>query len=685
MNKFKDLSPRYAAKRQYVVDDFHGVKVADPYRWLEDDEADDVAEWSNHHRKYFEDYINNFPIKNELNKRITELWAYEKCNAPKYVNGKYYTWRNNGLQNQFVLYVSDKLDKTGKIVLDPNTLSDDGTVAIGSYAFSKNGRYFAYGLSNKGSDWQSIHILNLETGENMPDILHHMKFSGITWMPDDSGFFYTRYPEPAEAVMEREALFSMVCLHRLGTEQSEDLVIHKNDGEPNWDFRVEADEEKKWLFMSVTNSTLPVNQLHYKPIADLSAPWEIISDNFDEGYFPIGVADDIVYIHTLKDAPFGKIISLVLTGSDKGKSVEIIPEKNKTLEYAYIAGGKILINYCEHAVSTLFLYDIDGGGEIEIPMPAPGTVYSISASQSRNEMFFQFGSYLYPAAVLRYDIATGEMSTQFMPKISFDFGAYESKQVFYTSKDGTKVPLFITKRKDIELNGKNPTLLYGYGGYNVSMTPSFSVNTITWLEQGGIYAVACCRGGNEYGEAWHRAGMLESKQNTFDDFIAAAEYLIDEGYTGKEHIGIQGGSNGGLLTGACMVQRPDLFGAVVVGVPVLDMLRFHLFTAGRYWTGEYGDVTIEEHFNFMYRYSPLHNVKINTTYPPTLIMTADTDDRVVPMHARKFCATLQAADAGENPILIRIEKSAGHGAGKPTAKIIESSADVLTFLLANLK
>jgi len=690
----KYFDKRRQTRREMVIEDYHGVAVADPYRWLEDDVAPEVVKWMDEQNADFEGYIAQFPERAQIKDRITALWHYEKSGLPSFVGGKWYTWRNSGLQNQNVLYCASEPGDMGEVVLDPNTFSADGTVAITGLSYSPLGNFLAYTRSSKGSDWQNIHILDLNTKQHLPDILKHMKFTSMTWLADESGFFYSRFPDPnVDDVLKADARNSMICLHLLGAEQSADRLIHNNPENPDHNFSVFADEGRKWLFMTAWHGTLRKNPLYYKPMADLDSPWLAIADNFDEANDFIEVYNDICYIETQADAPMGRVYSVKLTPDGPIDKKTVIAETDEMLTDTILLNEHLLCRYLHHAAHVLKLYDLNGKFVKDIPLPAPGSCYYGKPAKHENPespakrhfaLYMQFSSYLYPASVLRYDPFSGETTTHFSAKIDFDFAAYETVQEFAPSKDGTKIPLFITRKKGLEKNGKNPVLLYGYGGFNVSMTPGFSATNLAWLERGGIYAVACLRGGDEYGEPWHRAGMLESKQNVFDDFIGCGEYLIREGYTAPRHLGIMGGSNGGLLTGACLVQRPDLFGAVIVAVPVLDMLRYHKFTAGRYWTGEYGCADDPEEFKFLYAYSPLHNVKTNTVYPPTLIMTADTDDRVVPMQARKFAATLHAADAGDNPICIRIEKSAGHGMGKPTAKIIESSADLFTFLTANL-
>jgi len=681
----KTYANRPVTRRDVVVDDFHGTTVADPYRWLEDDTAPEVVAWNKTQNEYFEGYMAQSEARGELKTRLTELWHYARSSTPMYVAGKYYVWRNNGLQNQSVLYRLEQMPDMGVVVLDPNELSENGTVAVMNWDFSPDGNYLAYSLSESGSDWQTIRIMDLITSKNLPDVLRHVKFSTISWLPDEKGIFYTRYPaQDVDTVLKAEARNSMACLHRLGTKQDADKVLHNNPDQPDWDFSLATDENKKWLFRTTSYSTLFKYQLHYKPLADLDAPWQIIADDFSEGYTVVGIIGDTAYLYTLKDAPFGQIIAVDLTANGAANERTIVPGGGETLEWARMVNNHLLCCYLQHAVNQLKVFRPDGSLLWELALPGPGSVLGISCKQHRESFYIQFGSYLSPSTVYRYSFSSQKPRVWFAPQITFPFDEYETTQVFYPSADGTQVPLFITAKKGLPRDGKNPTLLYGYGGFEVAMTPTFSVPTLAWLERGGIYAVACIRGGSEYGEAWHRAGMLESKQNVFDDFIAAGEYLIREKYTAAPHLGISGGSNGGLLTGACLTQRPDLFGAVIVAVPVLDMLRYHLFTAGRYWTGEYGCADDPVQFPFLYQYSPLHNVKMNAAYPPTLVMTADTDDRVVPGQARKFIATLQAADAGESPLLVRVETSAGHGHGKPIAKQIAERADYFAFLLGCL-
>jgi len=678
------LQPRKITRRERVIDDYHGTKVADPYRWLEDDASPEVQQWMAEQNSDFESYAGSYNIRAELKGRLTELWSFAKSGVPELIEGMYYTWRNDGLQNQSVLYHSADLNETGEMVFDPNTLSEDGTVAVMSRAFSPKGSYFAYGLTSSGSDWQIFKVIDLKTNQNLSDELKYIKFSGISWLPDESGFFYTRYPDPAATVLASGAQNAAVYLHTLGQSQNDDKLIYNDDEHPNWNLGFYTDNAKKWAFLNISYGTLRHNQLYFKPLDKLGSPWQAISDNFDGGYNVIGVVNDTAYIYTQKDAPFGKLMSLKLSENGAADWQTVIAEQDEMLDDVKIVNNQLLCTVLHHASHRLKLHELDGGFVKEIDLPALGSIRDISGKCEGREFFIQFCSFLYPDTILRYDFDSGKLSEWFTPKLDFAFDDYETVQEFYPSKDGTIVPLFITRKKGLVKDGSHPAVLYGYGGYNASRVPGFSVQVLAWLERGGIHAEPALRGGAEYGEAWHRAGMLESKQNTFDDFITAGEYLIKENYTCKDKLGIMGRSNGGLLTGACVTQRPDLFGAVIVWVPVLDMLRYHRFTSGRNWIGEYGCAEDSEQFPFLYKYSPLHNVKMNTVYPPTLIMTADTDDRVVPCQARKFAATIQAADGGDNPILLRIEKSAGHGQGKPIGKLIDEQTDLYSFFHINL-
>jgi len=679
------LPSRRNTRRVSEIQNYHGTIVADPYCWLNDDTSSEVKQWTDEQNGDFVNYINGFDVRSKFHKRLTNLWDYAKCGVPHKSGEFYYMWRNDGLQNQNILYRALNPTEQGELVLDPNLLSDDGTIAVTSFTFSPQGKYLVYGLSSKGSDWQTLNVLNLETLEKLPDVLHHLKHTTPTWLPDENGIFYSCFPAPTSGeVLEADARNMMVKLHMLGQCQSDDRVIYQDNDQPDWNFSFFTDEDKKWSFLEIWTGTLSKNHLYFRPLNNLDAPWLAIADNFDECWEVVGVVDNICYIQTFMDAPFKKIVSVRLSEAGFSDMQTVIEDSGEMLENVMLVNSHLLCVTLHHAAHKLMLYGLDGNFIREIPLPTTGTINGYFAKQRDNYLFMQFASVLYPNTVLNYDFETDTTTTIFAPKIDFPFEEYETVQEFCTSKDGTKVPIFITKRRGLVKDGSHPTYLYGYGGFEISMTPTFSPVTLAWLDRGGIYAVACLRGGNEYGAAWHEGGMLGNKQNVFDDFISSAEHLICENYTSKDKIGIHGGSNGGLLTGACLTQRPDLFGAVVVAVPVLDMLNYHRFTIGRYWIGEYGSADDPDQFPFLYKYSPLHNIKMNTVYPPTLILTADTDDRVVPCQARKFAATLQAADGGINPILIRIEKSAGHGMGKPTSKVIYERTDLLTFLYVNL-
>jgi len=676
---------RKTTRRELVTKNYHGTIVADPYHWLNDDTSDEVKQWTQDQNNDFYNYINSFEVKNDFKNYLTKTWNYEKCNTPEKSGDYYYTWRNSGLQNQSVLYRSTNPAEKGELVFDPNTLSDDGTIAVTSTTFSPNGNYLVYGLSNSGSDWKTFYVLDLKTLETLPDKLEYIKFTTADWLPDESGFFYSCFPTPSSTqVLESDNKNSMVKLHILGDEQSNDKLIHQDKDNPDWLFTLTSDENKKYSFLSIFKGSGNKNHLYYRPFNKIDSPWITIADNFDDVWYIFAVINNTAYISTDKDAPNIKIMSAELSEDGISNWKTIMPEGEEAIDDLLMVNNQILTITLYHVSHEVDIYDLNGAFVKEIPLPTVGSITSYFAKQQDKEIFMQFTSVLYPNTVLKYDFETETMTTIFTPKIDFNFNDYETIQEFTVSKDGTKVPMFITKRKDLVKDGSNKTYLYGYGGFNINMTPSFSPPILAWLEKGGVYVTACTRGGGEYGEEWHRAGMLESKQDVFDDFISIAEHLINKNYTTKEKIGIHGGSNGGLLTGACLTQRPELFGAVAIHVPVLDMLNYHRFTIGRYWISEYGNADNSEHFPFLYEYSPLHNVKMNTVYPPTIILTADTDDRVVPSHARKFAATLQAADAGNNPILLRTEKSAGHGLGKPISKLIEERADLLTFLYVNL-
>jgi len=662
-----------------VVEDFHGVKVADPYRWLEDLQAPEVRQWIDAQNRLTRSYLDNIPFREKIQKRLEELWNYPRYSVPQKHGNRYFFFKNDGLQNQSVLYMVESLEAEPVVVIDPNKFSPDGTVALRSMGFSRDGRYLAYGLSSSGSDRQEIHIRDIDTGKDFEEVIRWCKFTSIAWKPDNSGFFYNRYPKPGTVPKEDENNYSRVYFHRLGTPQEEDVLIYERPDRKEWGFSPQVTEDGNYLLIYVWHGTDPKNRVYYQKLEGNGKIVKLL-DRADASYTFIGNVGETFYFRTDLDAPRGRIIAIDLKRPQRRHWKVIIPEQEEVIDFARMIDNRLMVVYMKDAHHIMKVYDLSGQFEKEIKLPTLGSVSGLSGRQKDKEFFFGFTSFLFPTNIYRYDFETGKLTLFRSSEIDFDASKYETKQVFYRSKDGTRVPMFLTHKKGLKLDGKNPALLYGYGGFNISLTPSFSAARLLWLENGGVFALANLRGGNEYGEEWHRAGMLQNKQNVFDDFIAAAEWLIENGYTSKERLAIRGGSNGGLLVAATMVQRPDLFGAVVCQVPVIDMLRYHRFTVGHFWIPEYGDPGNPEHFRFLYAYSPLHNVKPGTCYPPILITTADTDDRVYPAHSLKFTAALQAAQACDNPILLRYETKAGHGGGKPTSKRIEEYTDLYAFL-----
>lgn len=661
------------------VDDYHGVTVADPYRWLEDPDSEETKAWVEAQNQVTFGYLEQISQRDRLKDRITQLWNYEKYSTPFKEGDRYFYFKNDGLQNQSVLYVLPTLDSEPRVLLDPNTLSEDGTVALASYSISEDGHFLAYGLSSSGSDWQKWKVRDIETGEDLADHLQWIKFSGASWTHDNQGFFYSRYDEPDEKTQFEDInYFQKLYYHRLGTEQSEDILIYDRPDEKEWGFSGFVTEDGTYLIISVWKGTDPKNLLFYK---DLTTPdssvVELISE-FEAEYSFVNNEGSIFWFRTDLDAPRGRLIAI---DTKTGVRSEIIPQTDDVLESVSVLNNQLITSYLKDARSQVKIFNLDGSFVREVDLPGIGSVGGFGGKRQDTETFYSFTGFTAPTTIYRYDLTTGESTIFRQPNVDFDPTEYETQQIFYTSKDGTRVPMFMTHKTGLELNGKNPTYLYGYGGFNISLTPSFSVGQLVWMELGGILAIPNLRGGGEYGEAWHQAGTKLNKQNVFDDFIAAAEWLIANRYTNAGQLAIGGGSNGGLLVGACMTQRPDLFAAALPAVGVLDMLRFHKFTIGWAWCSDYGSPDNPEEFNALYAYSPLHNLKPGTKYPATMIITADHDDRVVPAHSFKFAAALQAADGGQNPLLIRIETKAGHGAGKPTAKVIEEIADKWAFLV----
>jgi prolyl oligopeptidase len=676
-------------RRGDQVDDYHGTKVADPYRWLEDDvrKSPEVAAWVEAENKVTFGYLHAIPEREGIQKRLTELWNYEKFSIPSKEGGRYFYSKNDGLQNQSVLYTLDKLDAEPRVLIDPNKWSKDGTIALSGTAISDDTKYLAYGVAEAGSDWQTWKVLDVATAKPLADEIKWVKYSGADWSPDGKGFFYSRYPEPKPGEELHKLTFNMMlCYHRVGSPQSDDVIVYKRPDHPDWSIHGGASEDGRWLIISMRKGTDARNRVVYRDLSEpLAMPVDLV-DDFDNEYTFVGNDGPVFYFKTDYKATRSRLIAVDTRKPDRQNWKEIIPEAKENLRGVGLVGNLFVAHYLKDAKTQVKLFDTEGKLVREVELPGIGTAGGFGGKRGDTETFYSFTSFNTPPRIHRYDLITGKSTLVRQANVKFNADDYEVKQVFYTSKDGTKIPMFITAKKGTKLDSSHPTLLYGYGGFNIAMTPAFSVIRAAWLEMGGVYAVANLRGGGEYGQDWHKAGTVFKKQNVFDDFIAAGEYLIKEGYTRTDKLAIQGGSNGGLLVGAVMTQRPDLFGACLPAVGVMDMLRFHKFTAGRFWTDDYGSADDPEQFKALYAYSPYHALLKNgkKRYPPTLVTTADTDDRVVPGHSFKFAAALQENQAGDAPVLIRIETRAGHGAGKPTAKQIEEVADELAFLVKNL-
>ncbi|MBI2825782.1 MAG: S9 family peptidase [Planctomycetia bacterium] len=667
------------------VDDYHGRKVADPYRWLEDTDSPETRDWIAAENELTFAFLKKIPQREPIRKRLEQLWNYEKYGIPTRRGDRYFYSRNDGLQNQSVIYVADSLAAEPQVLLDPNTLSEDGTVALSGSAISDDGRFFAYGLATAGSDWQEWRVRDVDSKTDLDDVLQWIKFSTASWAPDADGFYYSRYDEPDEkARLTGVNYFQKLFFHRLGTPQSEDKLIYERADEKEWGFDGRVSDDGHYLVIRVWRGTERKNQLFYldltKPDAQV-VPWIA---GFDAQYDFLGNDGSTFWLRTDLDAPRHRVITANVDEPDREHWKEVLPEATDVLQSATLVGGRLVALYLADAHSQVKLFDYEGQPQGEIALAEMGTVALGDARQEDEDLFYSFTSFLAAPTIYRYDVRQGTSTVFRQPKVDFGADDYTTEQVFYPSKDGTKVPMFITRRKDVPLDGTAPAHLFGYGGFDISMTPAFSPGRLVWLEMGGVFALANLRGGGEYGREWHEAGMKARKQNVFDDFIAAGQWLVDHRYTRAEKLAISGRSNGGLLVGAALTQRPDLFGAALPGVGVMDMLRFHRFTIGWAWVSEYGSADDPDQFDTLAAYSPLHNIKPGTKYPATLITTADHDDRVVPGHSFKFAATLQGAQAGPAPILIRIETSAGHGAGTPTAKLIEEAADGYAFLAKTL-
>ncbi len=666
------------------VDYYHGVAVRDPYRWLEDPHSEATQSWIAAQNQVTLGYLEQITARENIQQRLTQLWNYEKYNIPFREGNRYFYFKNDGLQNQSVLYTLNSLDAEPKIILDPNQFATDGTVALSGLSVSEDGNLLAYSISTAGSDWQEWRVRDVESGVDLEDRLQWVKFSGAYWTPDNKGFFYSRYDEPNEKTkFEDTNYFQKLYYHRIGTSQSEDTLIYHRPDRKEWGFSASVSEDGRYLIIWVRLGTDSRNLIFYQ---DLQHPdsevVELISE-FEASYGFIGNEGSRFWLKTDLDAPRRRLIEIDINCPERENWQEIIPQATETLNSVSLLNNQFVVNYLQDAQTKIKIFALDGSLVREVELPGICSAGGFRGKRDDRDTFYGFTSFTTPTTIYRYDLETGESSLFRKPEVDFQAEELETKQVFYHSKDGTKVPMFITHKKGLQLDGSNPTYLYGYGGFNVSLTPNFSVSNLVWLEMGGVLAMPNLRGGGEYGEAWHQAGMKLKKQNVFDDFVAAAQWLIENKYTTPKKLAIAGDSNGGLLVGACLAQHPELFAAALPAVGVMDMLRFPKFTIGWAWCSEYG--TPEENeaeFQAIYKYSPLHNLKSGVTYPATLITTADRDDRVVPAHSFKFAAALQAAHNGDNPVLIRIETKAGHGAGKPTSKIIAETAERWAFLVS---
>ena len=670
------------AAKDGTVDEYFGEKVSDPFRWLENDTSAQTAAWVEAENKVTNAYLQKIPFREKLLKRLTELSSYERIGAPFKQNGKWYFYRNDGLQNQYVIYVKDQLDGEPRVFLDPNKLSTDGTVALKSLDFSNNGRWAAYAISRSGSDWQEFFVIDLATGELTDDHIEWAKFSDASWLGD--GFYYSAYDRPTEGKeFSNVNAGHKIYYHKIGTPQSDDVLFYQNPTEPKRFYDVEVNEDETLMYLYESGAGAG-NNLYVRDLRQKDALFIQMTNDMDYLYSPLYDDGDRLYFFTNFGAPKGRIMTADIHQPGVNDWQELVPEQKNVLSGASVIGRQLVLTYSQDASDHAFIYGLDGKLRHEVKLPMVGSV-DFTGKEKEPECFYSFTSFTQPGTVYRYDLTANTSTLYQQPQVKFRLQDYESRQLFFESKDGTRVPMFITYKKGMKLDGKNPVFLYGYGGFNISLGPAFSALRIPFLEKGGIYAQVNLRGGNEYGEEWHQAGTKLQKQNVFDDFISAAEYLIREGYTSKERLAIVGGSNGGLLVGACMTQRPDLFKVAIPQVGVMDMLRYHKFTIGWNWASDYGTSDdSKEMFEYLKGYSPLHNLKPGTAYPATLVTTADHDDRVVPAHSFKFAATLQECHKGPNPVLIRIDTKAGHGGGKPLAKVLDEQADIYSFILYNM-
>ncbi|HMP50611.1 MAG TPA: prolyl oligopeptidase family serine peptidase [Candidatus Melainabacteria bacterium] len=669
------------------TDTYHGVTVKDPYRWLEELDSNQTKSWVESENQVTEKFLEGISVRKTIEDRLREHWSYPKCRVPFQESGKLFYFKNSGLQDQDVLYIKVG-DQPERVLIDPNKLSEDGTVALTSLAVNDGATRLAYGISRSGSDWQEWYVKDIATGKDLDDHLKWIKFSGASWLKDGSGFFYSRYDEPKEGgALKDRNYYQKLYLHKIGTPQSEDSLIYERKDQKEWGFGGDVTEDGKYLIIPVWKGTEEKNRIFYKDLTRANSPVVELLNKADAHYDFIDNVGSVFYFLTDLEAPKNRVVSLDLSSFDPDNPVfdEVIPETGDKLDSVGIVNNEFILHYLKDAFTRVTIHGLDGEYKHDVKLPGIGTAYGFNGLKKDKVTYYGYTSFNTPLVVHKYDLETGDDSIFFEPEVKFNPSDFITSQVFVKSKDGTRIPLFICHHKDLKLNGENPVYLYGYGGFNISKVPAFSIPMLTWMEMGGVFAQACLRGGGEYGEEWHKAGMKLNKQNVFDDFLACGEWLIKNKYTDNKRLAIAGGSNGGLLVGACLTQRPELFGAACPAVGVMDMLRFHKFTIGWGWVSDYGSADNPDEFKALLAYSPLHNIRPGTEYPATLITTADHDDRVFPAHSFKFAAALQKAQTGEGPILIRIETKAGHGAGKPTSKVIEESADRFAFLARVLK
>jgi len=675
-------------RRGDQVDTYHGVRVADPYRWLEEDirVSQEVKDWAAAQNKVTYGFLESIPERERIRRRLTELWDFAQYSSPFKEGGRYFYLKNDGLQNQAVLYVMDSLEGEPRVLVDPNQWSKDGTIALAGVAPSEDGKYLAYGVAEAGSDWTAWRILEIQSGKPLGDELKWTKFTHPAWTSDSKGFFYSRYDEPKKgAEFQVLNLNNRLCYHRVGTAQADDVPVYHRPEHPEWMYYPSVSDDGRYLVITTSRGTDEKYRITVKDLAEPYAmPIELI-DHFDHEFGFVGSDGAVLLFKTDLEAPRRRVIAIDLARPGRADWREIIPQAQAALQETSMVGNLLVASYLKDVLPQVKVFSLRGELVREVEFPGIGSAAGFRGRRTHTETFYSFSSFATPPSIYRYDLITGKSRLLRRAEVKFKPEDYEVKQVFYASKDGTRVPMFVAHKKGLRLDGSNPTLLYGYGGFNISMTPGFSVGRLGWMEMGGVFALANLRGGGEYGQAWHDAGRLLKKQNVFDDFIAAAEWLIANRYTRPDKLAIQGGSNGGLLVGAVMTQRPELFGACLPAVGVMDMLRFDKFTEGRLWVDDYGSSSNPEQFKALRAYSPYHNLKPGAKYPATLVSTADTDDRVIPGHSFKFAAALQAAQAGDAPVLIRITSRAGHGAGKPTTKRIEETADDWTFLVKTLR